>query len=106
MLVSASKDSTVKLWDVKTHKLKSELPGHADEVFAIDWSGDKVASGSKDRLLKMYFQLLNSSYTLDGKIKINNSKSLFISFFPTFDWKQKNNLKKTKKVFKEIFIEK
>jgi WD40 repeat protein len=33
-----------------------ELPGHADEVFSVDWSpgGDRVASGGKDKILKMY----------------------------------------------------
>jgi ribosome assembly protein 4 len=35
--------------------MKAELPGHADEVFSVDWSpsGDKVASGGKDKILKM-----------------------------------------------------
>lgn len=61
LLVSSSKDSTLKLWDVeqgsKTFgKLKVDLPGHSDEVFAVDWSADgaKVASGSKDCTLKLW----------------------------------------------------
>ena len=33
MLISASKDSTLKIWDVRTRKMKFELPGHLDEVF-------------------------------------------------------------------------
>ena len=33
MLVSGSKDSTVKLWDLATNKLKVDMPGHADEVY-------------------------------------------------------------------------
>jgi ribosome assembly protein 4 len=55
MLVSASRDSTVKVWNLATRKLLADLPGHADEVYAVDWSalGD-VASGSKDRLLKIW----------------------------------------------------
>lgn len=46
----------MKVWDVRTKKLKEDLPGHADEVYSVDWSpdGDRVGSGSKDRLLKMY----------------------------------------------------
>ncbi|KAF2307440.1 hypothetical protein GH714_028626 [Hevea brasiliensis] len=38
------------VWDIRTRKLKQDLPGHADEVYAIDWSpdGEKVASGGKD----------------------------------------------------------
>ncbi len=33
-----------------------DLPGHADEVFSVDWSptGIAGASGGKDRVLKMY----------------------------------------------------
>lgn len=32
LLVSGSSDSTLKVWDVKTGKLHTDLPGHADEV--------------------------------------------------------------------------
>ena len=41
---------------MQTRKLKEELPGHADEVYAVDWSPDgrHVASGGKDRNLKMW----------------------------------------------------
>jgi ribosome assembly protein 4 len=44
------------MWDMKTLKLREDLPGHADEVFAVDWSpdGEKVASGGKDRVLKLW----------------------------------------------------
>ena len=88
-LVSASKDSTIKLWAVKDpKKALHTLPGHEDEVgpcpdcmvvrtclyvpicaclvsdrygsglqvYALDWSpsGAQVASGSKDRTLKIW----------------------------------------------------
>ena len=33
LLVSGSKDSTLKVWDVRSKKLLLDLPGHADEVF-------------------------------------------------------------------------
>jgi WD40 repeat protein len=61
MIVSGSKDSTgilnflifynflnllkqllVKVWEVRTKKLLQDLPGHADEVFAVDWSPGKI----------------------------------------------------------------
>lgn len=76
LLVSASKDSTLKVrfsrftamllrflcgwgspleqvWDLKTYKIKIDLPGHTDEVYCVDFVADKVASGGKDRTLKM-----------------------------------------------------
>ncbi len=36
-------------------QLLLDLPGHSDEVFAVDWSpdGEKVASGGRDRVMKM-----------------------------------------------------
>ena len=40
LLVSGSKDSTMKVWDIKTKKLMFDLPGHADEVYTVDWSPD------------------------------------------------------------------
>jgi len=45
-----------QLWDVRNKKLLIDLPGHADEVFSVDWSpsGEQVASGGRDRHIKMY----------------------------------------------------
>ncbi|KAF9643630.1 WD-repeat protein [Thelephora ganbajun] len=54
LLVSASKDSTLKVWDLKTYKLKTDLPGHTDEVYCVDFVADKVASGGRDRTLKIW----------------------------------------------------
>jgi len=43
------------VWSMKTKKLEVDLPGHADEVYAVDWSpdGQRVVSGGKDKVLKM-----------------------------------------------------
>ena len=82
LLCSSSKDSTIKVWAVggtggkggggeegaQGKKVKSagkggakgrmamELPGHADEVYACDWSanGEQVASGGKDHMVKVW----------------------------------------------------
>lgn len=56
LLVSGSKDSTLKVWNIKNKKLAEELPGHEDEVFAVDWApdGSRVASGGKDKILKLW----------------------------------------------------
>ncbi|CDW94002.1 hypothetical protein [Sporisorium scitamineum] len=55
LLVSASKDSTLKLWDpVKTFKIRKDLPGHTDEVYCVDFVADKVASGGRDKNVKIW----------------------------------------------------
>lgn len=54
MLVSASKDSTLKLWDLKTFKIRVDLPGHADEVYCVDFVADKIASGGRDKKVKIW----------------------------------------------------
>ncbi|OAV88542.1 hypothetical protein PTTG_06887 [Puccinia triticina 1-1 BBBD Race 1] len=54
LLVSASKDSTIKLWDLRTHKIKVDLPGHTDEVYCVDFVADKVASGGRDKVVKIW----------------------------------------------------
>ncbi len=54
LLVTASKDSTIKLWDMRTYKMKVDLPGHEDEVYCVDFVANKVASGGRDRVLKIW----------------------------------------------------
>lgn len=56
MFLTQPFNNTILLvWDMKEKKLKFDLPGHADEVFAVDWSpdGQKVVSGGKDKMLRL-----------------------------------------------------
>lgn len=56
LLVTASKDTTLKVWSMASHKLAMDLPGHADEVYAVDWApdGNRVASGGKDKAVRLW----------------------------------------------------
>ena len=48
----------LQVWEVASKKLKMDLPGHADEVFTVDWSpdGTSVTSGGKDQVLRIWRQ--------------------------------------------------
>ena len=55
-LISASKDSATKLWEVLSAKKAQEtLPGHKDKVYTLNWgpTGVGVATGSKDQTIKI-----------------------------------------------------
>jgi WD40 repeat protein len=47
-----------KIWDLKTYKLKTDLPGHTDEVYCVDFVADKIVSGGRDRTVKMYVPVI------------------------------------------------
>ncbi|OAX31017.1 hypothetical protein K503DRAFT_860900 [Rhizopogon vinicolor AM-OR11-026] len=64
MLVSARKDVTVKIWDLKTYKIKSDLPGHTDEVYCVNFVSDKVVSGDRDRTVKISSEVPLTSLNL------------------------------------------
>jgi len=46
------------------YKLKTGLPGHTDEVYCVDFVADKVASGGRDRTLKVW--VLVSSHSVSS----------------------------------------
>lgn len=45
--------SSRQLWDLKTYKIRVDLPGHSDEVYCVDFVADKIASGGRDKKVKM-----------------------------------------------------
>lgn len=45
-----------QLWDLKTFKIRMDLPGHTDEVYCVDFVADKIASGGRDKKVKMYVE--------------------------------------------------
>ncbi|MBD0346193.1 MAG: WD40 repeat domain-containing protein, partial [Coleofasciculus sp. Co-bin14] len=55
VVITGSKDKTLKGWDIKTKKQLFTLRGHQDEVTAVTvTSDDKLISGSKDKTLKVW----------------------------------------------------
>ena len=46
----------LQVWNIHLKKNERDLPGHADEVFSVDWSPDgaSIASGGKDQVLKLW----------------------------------------------------
>lgn len=55
-VVSASSDTTLKVWDITLQKLINDLPGHEDEIYGVEWcpTGAPVASGGKDQKVKLW----------------------------------------------------
>jgi WD40 repeat protein len=56
ILVSGSRDQTIKVWNLETGELIRTLKGHRDEVCAIALSPDEqiIASGSADKTIKLW----------------------------------------------------
>lgn len=56
ILVSASKDKTIKIWHLQTGELIRTLEGHKDGVYTIALSDDEqiIASGSADKTIKLW----------------------------------------------------
>jgi len=56
ILVSASDDSTIRVWSLATAQVTQVLKGHSDAVFsvAISSDGESVVSGSDDNTLRVW----------------------------------------------------
>ncbi len=55
-IASGSSDKTIKIWDIKTGRVRRTLTGHTDEISSISYSpdGKKIASSSHDNTIKLW----------------------------------------------------
>ena len=54
-LASASKDSTVRIWDVTSRRVEFVLSGHAESVSCVLWGGTgKIYTSSHDKTIKIW----------------------------------------------------
>ncbi len=54
VLASGSSDSTVKIWDIATYKVKRTLQGHEGIVHAVTTHGRLMVSGSSDKSIRVW----------------------------------------------------
>jgi WD40 repeat protein len=56
ILISGSRDKTIKMWELETGELIRTLKGHRDGVYALALSpdGQIIASGSADKTIKLW----------------------------------------------------
>ncbi|RWS16790.1 lissencephaly-1-like protein [Dinothrombium tinctorium] len=84
LLVSASEDASIKVWDYETGDFERSLKGHTDSVqdLAFDASGKLLVSSSADMSIKLWdFQGYECLRTLHG----HDHNVSSVTFMPTGD---------------------
>ena len=56
MLVSASLDGTLKIWDAKKHIIIRTLSGDKGKIYSVAVSSDtkRIISGGEDRIMRLW----------------------------------------------------
>ena len=78
-LASATRDQTIKLWDVTTDKLIATLKGHENETSSLAFSPDSniLASGSIDTTVKLWDV---TTRKLKTTLKGHTRETYFVAF--------------------------
>ena len=53
-LASASKDGTIRIWDVVSKRTETVLSGHKGSVSCVRWGGLRIYSSSQDKTIKVW----------------------------------------------------
>lgn len=73
LLVSASNDSLVKMWDISTGNMIREFAGHKHGLACVQFDGKHIVSGSNDHTIRVWDAEVNKL--------INNFLFFFVIHF-------------------------
>eukprot|EP01097_Dermamoeba_algensis_P010969 TRINITY_DN8338_c0_g1_i1.p1 TRINITY_DN8338_c0_g1~~TRINITY_DN8338_c0_g1_i1.p1 ORF type:complete len:371 (-),score=61.75 TRINITY_DN8338_c0_g1_i1:215-1327(-) len=80
-IASASKDGTIKIWDLKLGRCSLTISGHAMSVTCLKWCGDGLlVSGSQDRSIRVFTDEGKLVRILDGHGHWINSLALHTDY--------------------------
>lgn len=67
--LSASWDTTLRLWELSTGQTTRRFVGHTNDVLSVSFSADnrQIVSGSRDRSIKLWNTLGDCKYTITEK---------------------------------------
>lgn len=67
--LSASSDSTLRLWNLTTGQTEKRFIGHQKDVLSVAFSADnrQIVSGSRDKTIKLWNTLGECKYTITDK---------------------------------------
>ncbi|EME45614.1 hypothetical protein DOTSEDRAFT_71345 [Dothistroma septosporum NZE10] len=65
-LMTGSLDSTLRLWDWRTGRLVRTFPAHNDGIIALHFTARYTATGSRDKMIRVWDSEKKSTYLLRG----------------------------------------